>query len=196
VAEPDSAAAAPPESDPRTPSRAWPARQGAPPGLFKLRRTPWTPYPRRPPPLAPLPANPSSSSPPPPSNPAAVVLPPPRNRSGAAQGGEQRARATRCRPRAPDRPCDLARVRAPRRHVDRPRHRVSARAAALDRPACSRASRRCHPRLKPWPETLDQGPRRRVRRRPPPLAAAGLCFPAARRLRVSVAAGSRSSGQI
>jgi hypothetical protein len=74
-------------------------------------------------------------------------------------------------------PAVARRSSRPRRRADRSRRRPSAIAAALDRFAVLRASRRCPPRPSPWPETLDQGPRRRVRRRPPPLAAAGLCSP-------------------
>jgi hypothetical protein len=48
VPDPDSAAAAPPESGSVTLSRAWPARQGCPAGLFKLAAAPWTAYLSRP----------------------------------------------------------------------------------------------------------------------------------------------------
>jgi hypothetical protein len=50
---------------------------------------------------------------------------------------------------------DFAALAEPRRHAERPRRRVSAKTAALDRFAVLRASRRGHPRLKPWPGTLD-----------------------------------------
>jgi hypothetical protein len=90
-------------------------------------------------------------------NPAAVVLPPPRNRPGAAQGGEELPGAACCHPRAPRRSSAVAGVRAPRRRVDRPRRRVFARAAALDRSAVLRASRRCLPCVESWLGALDWG---------------------------------------
>jgi hypothetical protein len=76
---------------------------------------------------------------------------------GDAQGGEAPAGVACCRTRAPCRPRSLAGVRVPRRRVDRPRRRVSAKAAALDRSAVLRASRRCLPRVESWPGALDLG---------------------------------------
>jgi hypothetical protein len=82
---------------------------------------------------------------------AAVKLP------GDAQGGEAPAGVACCRSRAPCRPRNLAGVRVLRRRVDHLRRRVSAKAAALDRSAVLRASRRGRPRLKSWPGALDWG---------------------------------------
>jgi hypothetical protein len=161
-----------------------------PPRLFKPSPPPWIAYPRRrrPPPLAPRLARTLARArrrrrriPPSSSFRRQGIAPEPRKEVSSVPVLHVVV------PVHPAASCDLAGVRAPRRRVDRPRRRVSSRAATLDRFASSRTLRRCHPRLNPWLETLDQGPRRRVRRCPPPLTAAGLCSPAARRLRVSSA---------
>jgi hypothetical protein len=84
--------------------------------------------------------------------PLAVVKPP-----GDLQGGEAPAGVACCRTRASCRPRSLAGVRVPRRRVDRPRLRVSAKAATLDQSAVLRVSRRCLPRVESWPGARDWG---------------------------------------